>query len=75
MGKPHNRKPWRRRLAIATLGAVLAGSLGGGFVYWQYFRKDPQFLEDKRQGDVVQHELDDLFADESPVESTDPPTL
>jgi type II secretory pathway component PulL len=64
-----NRKKWRRRLAVALGGLVLASSVGVGVVYWQYFRKDPAFLEEKRQSDQTQQELDDLFADELPDES------
>jgi hypothetical protein len=59
---------WRRRLAVALAGLVLTGSVGLGVVYWQYFRKDPAFLEEKRQSDQTQQELDDLFADELPGE-------
>ena len=59
-----NKKNWRVRLAVALSGLVLMGSVGAGVVYWQYFRKDPQFLEEKRQSDQTQQELDDLFSDE-----------
>ena len=58
------KKRWRRRLAAALGGLVILGSVGVGVVWWQYFRKDPQFLEEKERTDQVQKELDDLFADE-----------
>jgi len=60
-----SRKKWAKRLAVALAGLALLGSVGAGVVYWQYFRKDPQFLEEKRQSDQVQQEIDDLFADDT----------
>lgn len=60
------RWSWTRKLAVALGGLALLGSVGAGVVYWQYFRKDPQFLEEKRQSDQVQQEIDDLFADDAP---------
>jgi antirestriction protein ArdC len=62
------KRSWRRRLAVALGGLVLMGSVGVGVVYWQYFRKDPAFLEEKRQSDQTQQELDEMFADEPPSE-------
>ena len=67
MTKPRR---WRRRLAASLSGLLIAGSVGAGVIYWQYFRKDPQFLEEKRQSDQVQGELDELFADEAPEHSS-----
>lgn len=63
-----NKRKWRKRVAVALSGLVLMGSVGAGVVYWQYFRKDPAFLEEKKQSDQTQQELDDLFSDELPGE-------
>ena len=60
---------WRKRLFVALGALVLFGVVGVGTIYWQYFRKDPQFLEEKKQSDAVQNELDGLFDDE-PAEAS-----
>lgn len=53
-------------LAASLGGLLLLGSIGAGVVYWQYFRKDPQFLEEQRQSEQLQQEIDELFADDVP---------
>ena len=55
----------RLRIVAAVLGAMLlVGSAGAGVVYWQMFRKDPRFLEQKAESDRTQHALDNIFDEE-----------
>jgi len=59
------QRGWKR-LLLATLGGlVLVGAVGAGVVYWQYFRKDPQFVEEKRESEQMQAEIDGLFEEAS----------
>ena len=55
-----NRR-WMRIAAAMLGGMLLLGSAGATVIYWQYFRKDPQFLEDKARSDQTQTNLDDIF--------------
>ena len=62
MKNHHKNKHW----PLALLGAAtLAGAIGAGIVYWQYFRTDPEFIEAKQRSEETQQELDGLFAHEA----------
>ena len=60
------QKRSRIRIAAAMLGGMfLFGSAGAGVMYWQFFRKDPQFLKQKAQSDETQKTLDDIFDEDN----------
>ena len=65
MVKHTNKKTskWKQRLLAAAAVAAVGGSIAGGIVYWEFFRKDPAFVEQKRQSDQLQGALDDVFAE------------
>ena len=60
MSKRNKRR--RFRTAAAVLGGMfLIGTAGAGVMYWQLFRKDPHFLEQKAESDRTQQTLNDIF--------------